>query len=63
MLETPKFCRCGRKLEWGETKCPSHVREDEAWWKQAGGIAGSVALAAVTIGLAIVTGGKIRPKV
>jgi hypothetical protein len=56
-------CECGRPLQAGEVRCPSCERANQSWWKQAGAIVVSVGVPVAMIVLAIVTGGKVKPKV
>lgn len=63
MSDTPRTCICGRELEAGEKKCPSCRRENDSWWKQAAAIGFTVAAAFGSIAIAVLTGGKVRPKV
>jgi hypothetical protein len=49
-------------LQAGEVRCPSCERANQSWWKQAVTIAVAGGGAIATIVLAIVTGGRDKPK-
>lgn len=63
MSDATRSCVCGRELEAEETKCPSCVRADESWWKQAAAIALPILGGLGSIAVVVLTGGKVRPKV
>lgn len=65
MTDSLKKCAsCGhlRHIDDKETKCAACLRAEQSFWKQAGLIGIGVIGTLATVALAVLSGGKIKPK-